>query len=569
MSSGNPVLAIGQYSSAGKKSRNDDSYGVYVPEEASLRHKGIAMAIADGMSSSDRGKVASEMCVRAFFEDYYATHDSWTVKKSAALVLKALNSWLVAQNNALTMDGSDLVSTLTGAILKAGTLHVFHIGDSRLCLVRNATFEQLTSDHRSEGRRSKNVLFRAMGSQAQLEIEYQAYPLSNGDVLLFTTDGVHDYLPSTRLAELLARSGSLQDIAQSIAQEAIANGSPDNVTCQVVRVDDPGSRDSDTHYAALRALPFPPPLEPGMIFEGFRIVRELHASKRSQVYQAIDSDTGNVVVIKTPSENFEDEPTYLEGFTREDWVGRIVASPHVLRVLQQRKNRQFLYFATEYFEGQTLRAWMKAHPKPSVGDVQAIVEQIAAGLRAFHRRDIVHQDLKPENVMIDSSGLVKIIDFGSSRAASQSEEVEASEQGWVGTLDYTAPEYHLGQAGTNKSDLYSLGVIAYEMLTGALPYAKGFSGPRQIAKLQYVSAREHREDLPFWVDEALARSVAKEPEQRTSALSELVEDLRRPRDAATANRPKPLIERDPLLFWKVCTVLLVLLNLVQLVLHIR
>lgn len=568
MTAGMPAISIGQSSSAGPKSRNDDSYGVLAAQGTALEHKGIAMAIADGMSSSERAKIASETCVRSFLDDYFATHESWTVKKSAALVLKSINSWLVAQNNALTADGADLVTTLTAAVLKSGTLHVFHVGDSRLSLFRDGTLEPLTTDHRAGTGRDANALTRALGVKPNVEIDYRAEPIEAGDVLVFTTDGVHETIPVTAMIKHLASGQSLDEIAAAITTHALANGSADNVTCQIVRIDDPGRRDSDSHYAALRSLPFPPDLEPGMVFEGYRIVREIHASKRTHVYQAIDAETGAMAVLKMPSINFEDDPTYLDMFTREDWIGRIVSSPNVLQVLPHKTNRRFLYYATEYFDGQTLRTWMKAHPRASLEAVRRIVEQIAVGLRAFHRRDVIHQDLKPENIMIDANGRVKIIDFGSSRAASLAEAVDQPEMpALVGTLDYTAPEYHLGAPATNRSDIYSLGVIAYEMLTGALPYTKGFAGPKDVTKLEYVSARTLRDDIPLWVDAALAQAVAKNAERRTGALSEFVEDLNRPRADFDYPRTKPWIERDPIRFWKAACLSLLLLNVLQLILH--
>ena len=130
-------ITVGQHSPAGRKARNDDCYGVLIPQRSQLEMKGIAMAIADGMSSSEGAKTASETCVKNFLEDYYATPESWTVKKSAAVVLKALNNWLYAQGQAVHQSEQGMVSTFSGVVLKAGMAHVFHAGDSRVSLLRN------------------------------------------------------------------------------------------------------------------------------------------------------------------------------------------------------------------------------------------------------------------------------------------------------------------------------------------------------------------------------------------------------------------------------------------------
>lgn len=571
MPTGGPSVLVGQYSAAGRKPRNDDSYGVVVPRGADLQSRGIAMAIADGMSSSESAKAASETAVKNFLDDYYATPESWAVKKSAAVVLKAVNNWMHAQG--LSRHGSDtgMVSTFSGLVLKAGMAHVFHAGDTRIVLIRGTACEPLTRDHRVSVGREQGYLSRALGVNPDVEIDYRAEPIEAGDILLFTSDGVHEHVAASQMVDEARHSAEdLDQAARTICDLAVKRGSADNVTCQIVRIMDPGKPDEASHLKGLTALPFPPELAPGAELEGLRVVRELHTSKRTQVYLAERTETREPVVIKTPSLNYEDDPAYIEMFIREEWIGRLVQSPHVLKVLQPRAPRRSLYCLTEYFDGQTLRQWMRDNPHPDLESVRTIVDQIAKGLRAFHRKDIVHQDLKPENVMIDRNGLVKIIDFGSSRAASQADDrapVDAPEL--VGTVDYTAPEYHLGERGTNRSDIFSLGVIAYEMLTGGLPYTRGFANVRETRKRDYVSACSLRLDIPAWMDAALAKAVAKKPSERTDALSALVEDLKRPNPSLGYDRPRPLLERDPLRFWRGLSLVLSLVVATLLVLLSR
>ncbi len=563
-----PRVRVGQHSVAGAKERNDDSYGVVVPVAALLATHGIAMAVADGMSSSEGAKEASENCVKSFLEDYYATHASWSVKKSVGVVLKAVNSWLYAQGQRQHDSERGMVSTFSGLVLKGGTAHIFHAGDSRISRLRGGRLEPLTREHRVRVGRGLEHLSRAFGVDQNLDIDYRAEPLEAGDMLFFTTDGVHDHLSASDIVEIVSSPGAdLDTAARRIVDRAFEKGSTDNLTCQIVRIDAPGHADESAHLRALTALPFPPELGPGMAFDGFAIVRELHTSKRTQVYLARDVATGEMVVLKTPSVNFEDDPVYIEMFVREEWVGRLVASPHVLKVLAPARMRRHLYSVNEYFDGQTLRQWMRDHPRPEFESVRSIVEQIAKGLRACHRKDIIHQDLKPENVMIDANGLVKIIDFGSARAAGFDEMASPIAQPQLaGTLDYTAPEVHLGERPTNRADIFALGVIAYELLTGRLPFSRGFANARDVTRLGYVSAREARDDIPVWMDAALEKAVHKQPAERTDALSALVEDLRRPNTALGYDRPRPLIERNPAGFWRTVALVLLVLNIVLAVL---
>jgi serine/threonine protein phosphatase PrpC len=565
-----PAITIGQHSQAGRKSRNDDSYGVVVPDAALLEIKGIAMAIADGMSSSEAAKAASETCVKSFLQDYYATHQSWTVKTSVGRVLCAVNRWLHGQSQANYLSDRGMVSTFSGLVLKSAVAHMFHVGDSRIYLSRGGAIEQLTRDHRVRVSREREYLSRAVGIDTELEIDYKTAPIEAGDILIFTTDGVHDFLRDSQLAGIArATPDDLDGAARQIVQAAFDNGSLDNLTCQIVRVDDPGQLDEVAHLGKLSALPFPRELTPGQSFEGYKILRELHLSKRTQVYLAKDETSGESVVLKTPSINFEDDPAYIEMFTREEWVGQLVASPHVLAVKRPARVRRSLYYVMEHHEGQTLRQWMLDNPKPHLETVRVIVEQIAKGLRAFQRKEIIHRDLKPENVLIDPNGTVKIIDFGSARVAGLEETAKpAGKPDLVGTLDYTAPEYHLGETPTNRSDIYSLGVIAYEMLTGKLPYGRGFASRRDVGRLEYISATTFNDALPAWIDAALAKAVHKKPSERTEALSALVMDLQRP-NPAYSSRPRPLLRRNPVALWRGLAVVLALVNIVLIYLLTR
>jgi serine/threonine protein kinase len=153
--------------------------------------------------------------------------------------------------------------------------------------------------------------------------------------------------------------------------------------------------------------------------------------------------------------------------------------------------------------------------------------------------------------------------FGSARAAGFDEMASPVERpNLVGTIDYTAPEHHLGERPTNRSDIYALGVIAYEILTGHLPYGKGFASRRDVTRLRYVPARGLRDDVPVWMDAALEKAVHKQPTERTDALSALIQDLRHPNAALGYGRPRPLLERNPIGFWRTATLVLLLANIV-------
>ena len=563
-------LSIGQFSGAGRKNRNEDSYGILMPDGPLLSAKGVAITLADGMSGSEAAKIASDTCVKGFLTDYYDTPESWSVRHSAEQVLGSLNRWLYSQGQSLYLARTGMISTFSALVLKSGTGHMFHVGDSRIYRLRDGDLEQLTRDHRIQAGADKSYLARGMGAEPDLEVDYRKIALEEGDIFLLATDGVYEFVAANDMVRLVAENeNDLDKAAEQLAGIAYEQGSNDNLTCQYVRIDELALADERTYLRTLQDLAFPPPLEPGMILDGYKIQRELYSSKRTQVYLAVDEETGDQVTLKTPSPNYADDPVFIEMFLREEWAGRRVNSPHVLKVLDQTRQRQFLYYVTEYVDGITLRQWSYDHPDPSIAEVRDLVRQIALGLRAMHRREIIHQDLKPENILIDPFGTVKLIDFGSARVAGLAEiETPLEEPSLVGTEGYTAPEYHLGKRIDRRVDLFSLGVIAYELLTGALPYKKGFTNAASTNKLEYVSASLLNPDLPPWIDGALRKAVAKQPNRRYAVLSEFIADLTKPNPQFSEFEARALMERDPVGFWKGVSLLLTIAVLVQLYLLI-
>jgi serine/threonine protein kinase len=237
----------------------------------------------------------------------------------------------------------------------------------------------------------------------------------------------------------------------------------------------------------------------------------------------------------------------------------------VLKPLSQSRRRSYLYVATEFVEGQTLKQWMIDNPKPQLETVRGIVEQIAKGIRAFHRKEMLHQDIRPDNIMIDKTGTVKIIDFGSTKIAGVVEAAPSSDRDDIlGTQQYTAPECFLGEPGTPRSDLFSLGIVTYHMLTGRLPYGAQIARARtrsDFNKLIYGPATHICPEIPIWVDRTMERAVHPDPYKRYESLSEFLFDLRNPNAKYLTTSSTPLIERNPLLFWK-CTTLVLALALV-------
>lgn len=207
---------------------------------------------------------------------------------------------------------------------------------------------------------------------------------------------------------------------------------------------------------------------------------------------------------------------------------------------------------------------MEENTQPDIHEVTELTNRIIAGLRAFHRMEMLHRDLKPENIMLTGDGRIKIIDFGSVKIAGIQEistPVERLEL--LGTKNYTAPEYLLGMQGSNRSDIFSLGVLVYQMLTGELPYGDRLTRKlnwRTLNKIKYISAIQYNPMIPLWLDGALEKAVKTDYRLRYDTFSEFFFDLTHP-NPSFMKHSAPLLDSNPTLFWKLASGLLLLANL--------
>ncbi|RYE42753.1 MAG: bifunctional protein-serine/threonine kinase/phosphatase [Hyphomicrobiales bacterium] len=559
-------VSLGQHSLAKAGGANQDFHGALLPLGYLRSSKGIAVALADGIGSSRVSQVASAAAVRGFLDDYYATSEAWSVRRAAQRVLQATNSWLHAQNqrgDARFDKDSGYVCTFSALVLKGREMHLLHVGDARIYRVHPRALEQLTEDHRVQVSSSESYLARALGVGPYVEIDYRAWDAEVNDLYLLATDGAHTHLDAEAVHRALAlHAGDLDAVAQQLSNDARARGSEDDITVQLLRIDALPCADAPQAALQREGLRMPPALAPRMAFEGYTVLRELHVSARSHVHLAVDDASGSQVVIKTPAVDRQADADFLDRFLLDEWVARRIDSPHVVRAHAPQRPRAHLFVAMEYVEGQTLAQWMVDHPRPGMDPVRRIVLQVAKGLHAMHRREMLHQDLRPANVMVDAAGTAHIIDLGSTHVAGLVDCGREPQAGAIaGTLQYTAPEYFLGQGGDERSDLFSLAVLCYQMLSGQLPYGLHVTQVRtasDLRRLRYVPLRHHRPDLPAWLDAVLQRALQPQAERRQQAVSEFAHDLQSPGPSFHRHRAPPLVERNPVVFWQTLAALLAL-----------
>lgn len=554
-------FTVAQRSVAGKKPENEDAIGIRLPKDSVLTNKGAVAVIADGVSAAEAGKEASETCVHNFLYDYYSTPDSWSVKKSTSQVLTALNRWLYSQGKQFHDAQKGYVSTFSAIIFKSHTAHVFHVGDSRVYCYRQGELEQITRDHSTFINAKQTYLSRAMGLDVKLDVDCHSLSVEVGDIYFLSTDGIHDFISKKELANILNQLNPESDETQfeltceQLIELALANGSGDNLSCQILRVDSLPTQTINEVGRKLSELPFPPYLEPKMVLDGYRVEKVLHVNTRSQVYVVRDVDSNERYCMKTPSVNFNDDLSYIERFIMESWIGSRIQSPNVVKVIESNRKNNWLYYLTEYIEGITLEQWIKENPKPAVQDVIYIIKQIEKGLRAMHKREILHQDIKPGNIMIDNNGQVKIIDFGSCYSKGIAEiATPLDDSGILGTAGYSAPEVVLTGKSTVQSEVFSLAVLVYEMLTGKEPFSgklKQCRTAEAYLKTKYISCIEKNPLVPVWIDCTIKKGLRFKPERRHDDLIEFVHELENPNPKYKLNHNAVLMDKNPVLFWQI------------------
>lgn len=566
-------LEVGGSSSAGIKAVNGDAFAVNLPASQSVRAiKGVAACMADGASCSDHAQLASQTAIAHFMSDYYSTPDTWGVKKSSSKVLNSLNSWLYHHQrfngeNAENLPHNKLLTTFSAIVFKSTTAHIFHVGDSRIYRLRQGSLEQLSQDHVfQQGKQA--FLSRSLGMDSRLEVDYLQEDLQLGDIFILTSDGCHGFVSSKSFKQALeADNKDLERLAKRFVEEALAAGSEDNVSCLLIKLTQLPTLDIDEAHERLLSLRVPPALDLGQAIDQFEVKKALHSGSRSHVYLVTDRRSGKEYVLKAPSQNFAEDVVYLEAFAREEWVGRRLNHPSILKIYPRPDNSTFLYHLSEYVEGKSLRQWMYDNPRPDLEQVREVAKSIVQCLRVFQRKGMVHRDVKPENLVFDTNGNLKLIDFGAVQVDGLEEISQVIEEtAPVGAKDYCAPEYLQSLKGMHCSDIFSLGVICYEMLTGQLPYGASTTMTKQYQG-EYRSARQWRDDIPVWLDLALAKACHKLPGQRYQAMSEFLMDISKPSKVLMRHyEHSPLIAKNPLLVWQSVSALLFILLVLQFIL---
>lgn len=276
----------------------------------------------------------------------------------------------------------------------------------------------------------------------------------------------------------------------------------------------------------------------------YRIIRSLGEGGMANVYLAHDMVLDRDVSVKLLRLDLRDDPSTKRRFHREAMAATQLNDPHIVGIYDVREDHGLQYMVMQYVKGTDLKAYIRKHypiPLPQVID---IMEQVLSAVATAHAHGIIHRDLKPQNILIDENKNVKITDFGIAVAVSQDSLTQTNTL--MGSVHYLSPEQARGSIATKQSDIYSLGIILFELLTGKVP----FEGETAVSialkhfREEIPSVREQNKEIPQALENVIIKATAKEPAERYSSVNEMAADLKTVLDPQRANEPRLKIHQD-------------------------
>ncbi len=548
---------VGFASETGPRKANEDFGGAVFGWELTPPRRDVVAALADGIGGARGGRTASETAVRGFLDGFCDLPETMEVRRAAATVISSLNGWIYGQGKR-DPELAGMGCTFTSLVLRGRIAHILHVGDSRAYRLGGNRLTLLTTDHVREstnGGRS-NVLNRALGVEAEVRLDYATQPVALHDRFLLCSDGVHAFLTQEAIAGIMRARSASDDTARELVRAALDAGAADNCTALVVDVVELPTAESTSEVGSnIMQLPLIPVPVVGEAVDGFLLKVLVSDGRYSRLFGAVDEIEGGEVVLKFPKPQVAAVATYHAAFVREAWVGARVNSPWIGRIIELPPGRQTcLYTVMPLYQGELLSNRLARRPAVGLEEGRNIATKLARGVAALHRAGIIHRDIKPDNIILEAEGSLKLIDLGVVRVPGME---DFPPEDVPGTMGYMAPEMLAGEPGNEATDMYALGVTMFRAFAGEFPYGNidAVNPPR---KSRPTPLGDLRPDLPAWLQAVLGRAIATDPAERFRDMNEFAVEMERgpERQPMSARRPQTLYERSPVRFWQGVSALL-------------
>ena len=468
------------------RSNNEDHVGFWQPATAEDRREVGAIAVmADGVGGSARGELASALAVQSAL-DVFCTANSAPEPRKVIRQAFDLASRTIYDDSLKNPALGQMCTTLTAAVFRHNEVTIGFVGDTRAYLVRRRKIQQLTTDHNQVGFRlkyglirendamtspSRSMLTRSMGGEPICRMDFIKREVFKDDIIVLCTDGLYGFATDVEILDVVSHHEPAEaaDLLLKLVEKR--NGE-DNISIQVIRINEVHRaiffRGVRTGYQKNNNVDTKTEYSAGAVLDNrFEIAECVSRSGMACIYKARDRKTGQTVALKVPHMQFESDVAGSTRFEREEEIGKNLHHPYVLKIIPVEEPKSRPYIVMEYLEGRTLADLLKETKPLPEADAVAIASRICDALDYLHRQNVVHRDLKPQNIMLCRDGSIRIMDFGIAKSSQARRMTFVGFTPAMGTPDYMAPEQVKGKRGDERTDIYSLGAILYEMATGS------------------------------------------------------------------------------------------------------
>ena len=470
---------------------NEDLTAFFQPDSLDdQRTRGIVAILADGVGGEDRGELASRLAVDAALKTFREVGPETAPPKLLGQMFNAANLAVYdAAHHGPQKGKGGMSTTLAVSIFRHDEVAFAHVGDSRIYHLRGETLTRLTTDHsyvslevklglvsehQAMTSRLRSVLTRSIGHDPICRVTYGRQSLAQGDFIIQCTDGLYASVIDDEIREIVSHHAG-PDACDRLIALAERRGAEDNISVQIIgikRVEMVNyQRGTPIYYRVPDLAPAGNDIAPGQVLdERYEINEVISRSGMASIFKATDRTDSRTVALKVPHLQFESDIASYQRFEREEAIGLALDHPSILKILPGPEHKSRPYIVMEFLEGQTLAEVLGAlRPLPEK-DAVGIASRVCEALEYLHAHNVIHRDLKPQNIMLCADGSVRVMDFGIAKAERARRLTWVGFSPTLGTPDYMAPEQVKGRRGDERTDIYSLGAILYEMTTGSAPF---------------------------------------------------------------------------------------------------